>query len=152
MALKGDRHILYDDIKYFCNDVTERGVVLVHSGSGSSGLNMDDNTLNVVYLASNPSGLKPAGLLLNDFVNVDETRYHINFHKDEQRIGSKAHLLKKGWVVTNKVSGTPGAGDTAYLSSNGTIAPGQVNSGAPTVGKWKSKKDSDGYAVLEVDI
>lgn len=153
MALKGDRHILYDDIRYFCNDVTERGVVLVHSGSGSSGVNLDD-TLNLVTLpgTGSVSGLKPAGLLLNDFVNIDESRYPINYNKDEQRIGTKAHLLKKGWVYTDQlVSGnTPGAGDAAYLGASGKVSTTSTN--AARVGTFKGRKDGNGFVSVEIDI
>ncbi len=153
MALKGDRHILYDDIRWFCNDVTERGVILVHSGSGGSGTSMD-NILNLVTLpgTGSVSGLLPAGLLLNDFVNVDESRFHINFQKDEMRIGGKAHLLKKGWVFTDQlVSGnTPKAGDKAYLGASGKVSTTSTN--AAEVGTFKSRKDGNGYVLLEVDI
>lgn len=153
MALKGDRHILYDDIRWFCNDVTERGVILVHSGSGGSGVSMDD-TLNLVTLpgTGSVSGLLPAGLLLNDFVTVDESRFHINFAKDEMRTGGKAHLLKKGWVFTNmlKSGDNPSAGATAYLAASGKVSTTSTN--AATVGTFKGHKDSSGYVLLEVDI
>jgi hypothetical protein len=153
MGLRGDRHILYDDIRWFCNDVTERGVILVHSGSGGSGVSMDD-TLNLVTLpgTGSVSGLLPAGLLLNDFVSVDETRYHINFSKDEQRTGSKAHLLKKGWVFTDmlKTGDNPAAGNPAYLAASGKVSTTSTN--AARVGTFKGRKDSDGYVLLEVDI
>lgn len=154
MALKGDRHILQDDISYFCNDVTERGVILVYSGSGGSGTSLD-NILNLVTLpgTGSVSGLKPAGLLLNDFVNVDETRYHINFAKDEQRIGSKAHLLKKGWVFTNKLKtgDTPGQGDTAYLAPSGEVSTSSANSAAQ-VGKFGGRKDPNNYVRVDVNL
>jgi hypothetical protein len=150
--LKSDRHLLYDDIRHFCNDVAERGVILVYSGSGGSGNNMD-HPLALVTLpgTGSVSGLRPAGLLINDFVSVDETRFHRNFAKDEMPVGSKAHLLKKGWVHTNKVSGNPGAGDVAYLAASGNVSPTQAT-GAATVGKFGGRKDSDGYALLEVDL
>lgn len=154
MALKGDRHILYDDIRWFCNDEVERGGILVHSGSGASGVSMDD-TLNLVTVpgTGSVSGLLPAGLLLNDFVNLDESRFHLNRHRDEQRLGSKAHLLKKGWVFTNKlVSGnTPKAGDPAYLGASGYVSTSSANSAAQ-VGTFKGRKDGDGYVLVEVDI
>jgi hypothetical protein len=153
MALKGDRHILYDDIRWFCADATERGVILVHSGSGASGVSLDD-TLNLVTLpgTGSVSGLVLAGFLLNDFVDIDETRFHMNNHKDEQRVGSKAHLLKKGWVFTNKlVSGnTPSAGLPAYLGASGNVSTTSTN--AARVGTFKGRKDGDGYVLVEIDI
>jgi hypothetical protein len=39
-------------------------------------------------LYTDPSG-KVAGLLLNDVVDVDETRYHRNFQKDEMKKGER---------------------------------------------------------------
>jgi len=151
--LKGDRHLFYDDIRYFCNDVTERGVILVHSGSGASGVSLED-TLNIAYLpgTGSVSGLKPVGLLLNDFVNVDLSRYKLNEHKDEMQIGQKAHLLKKGWVHTDKLKSgdTPSAGVAAYLAPSGEISTTSTN--AARVGTFKGRKDSDGFVLLEVDI
>lgn len=152
--LKGDRHLLYDDIRWFCNDVAERGVILAHSGSGASGVSLDD-TLNLVYLpgTGSVSGLLPAGLLINDFVDIDETRYHINHHKDEVRVGGKAHLLKRGWVYTDKLKSgdTPKAGDAAYLAPSGEVSKTQAT-GAAQVGTFKGRKDADGFVLLEVDI
>lgn len=153
MALKGNRHILYDNIKCFCNDVTARGVILVYSGSGASGVNLD-NTSALVTLpgTGSVSGLKAAGLLLNDIVNVDQSRYHINFQKDEVQIGGKCHLLKKGNVYTDQVvSGdTPAAGTTAYLGASGKFSTTSTN--ADTVGRFAGRLDQDGFVEVEVDI
>lgn len=153
MALKGERHILYDDIRYFCNDVAERGVILVHSGSGGSGTSLE-NTLDVVYLpgTGSISGLLPAGLLLNDMVNVDEGRYRLNPMKDENRIGGKCTLLKKGWVHTDdlKSGDTPYAGAPAYLAPSGKVSTTSTN--AARIGTFKGVKHTDGFVLLEVDI
>lgn len=148
MALKGDRHEFQTDISFFCNDVTERGVILVHGSSGS-GASMD----NKLAIASLPgtavSALKPIGLLLNDMVNVNLTRYALNQMKDEMQIGGKCTLLRKGWVVTNMITGTPVAGDKAYLAANGKVTP---TAGGPAVGAFLSAKDEKGYAKVEVNL
>jgi hypothetical protein len=153
MALKGDRHIVYDDIRYFCNDVTERGVILVHSGSGASGRSMDD-TLNVAYLpgTGSVSGLKAVGLLLNDFVDIDESRYQLNKNKLEERVGGKAWLLKKGWVYTDQLKSgdTPSNGVAAYVAPSGEVSTTATN--ADRVGTFKGRKHTDGFVLLEVDI
>jgi len=81
MALKADRHELQTDISFFMNEVASRGGVAVFSTAGS-GAAMDSNKALVTYKAM-PSGSVPAGLLLNDMVNIDQTRQHINWHKDE---------------------------------------------------------------------
>jgi hypothetical protein len=147
MALKPHRHEFQTDITFHCNDVTERGVVLVFGSSGSGDAMDDPNA--VVSLAAVAGTNKPAGLLLNDMVNVNLARYHLNFNKDEMQIGGKCTLLKKGWVVTNKITGTPVAGDKAFLGANGTVTP---TAGTALVGQFLSAKDSGGYAKVEVNL
>jgi hypothetical protein len=153
MALKGDRWEFYTDISYFCDAATERGVVLVHSSSGS-GIALDQ-TAAVVTLPGTgvTTALKPAGLLMNDMVEYDATRYHLTGLKDEMKVGGKCTLLKRGWVVTNMLATgiTPTAGDVAYLAPNGKITNATTNS-PPAIGKFLSGKDENGYAKVEVDL
>lgn len=148
MALKPSRWEFQTDISYFCNSVTERGVILIH-GSTGSGEALDDKSAVVSLPGATPTGLKAAGLLLNDMVNLDLTRYRITHQKDEMQVGGKCTLLRKGWVVTNKVLGTPVAGDKAYLGANGNITP---TSGGPLVGAFLGAKDPQGYAKVEVNL
>jgi hypothetical protein len=165
MALKGDRHELQVDVAYFNNDVSERGVILVYGqggGSGSlasvpsaSGAAMD-NAQAVVSLAANPSGLTPAGLLLNNQVNIDQTRQHINFMRDEMIVGGKCALLRQGWVVTNKVTGSPAAGNKAYLTANGNLTPTLSATGGlkatPQVGEFMGALDESGFVKVAVHL
>ena len=63
----------------------------------------------------------PVGILLNDVVNKDLTRTHLNQHKDEVQKGGKVTVLRKGYVVTNAITGQdPVAGSGAYASEAGT--------------------------------
>ena len=151
MALKSDRVEAYTDISFFCNDTTaERGGIMVFNTLGS-GVAMDDSNAVVTYAASQ-SGKVPAGLLLNDVVNLDLTRQHINWHRDEVQVGGKVVVLRNGEVVTNMlVSGiTPSAGDAAYVGASGLIGTSSTN--AAKVGQFLSKKDADGYARVSVNI
>ena len=87
MALKGDRYELQTDVSFFMNEVAERGgCVTLASTSTPSGVAMDSSA-NVVTYVTNPSGKVPLGILLNDMVNIDLTRQHINWHKDELQKG-----------------------------------------------------------------
>ena len=99
MALKTDRSTLQTDISFFMNEAATRGGVAVIS-TGGSGASMDNGTALVTYAAA-PSGKVPVGLLLNDMVNIDLTRQHLNQHKDEVQKGGKSTLLNKGWAVTS---------------------------------------------------
>lgn len=151
MALKSDRIEAYTDISFFCNDTTaERGGIMVF-GSTGSGIALDDSNAVVTY-AANPSGQVPAGLLLNDVVNLDLTRQHINWHKDEVQTGSKVTLLRQGQVTTNLVvSGvSPVAGSSAYVGANGYLTTSDTDS--VKVGTFLSAKDSDGYAKVDINL
>lgn len=151
MALKPYREIYVDDISFFMNVTAERGLIVVHDSSGS-GEALDQATAYVaVPTGQAPSTTAPAGLLLNDVVDVDLTKYPINWHKDEVQKGSKVWLLRHGKVNTNKISGTPTAGNPAYYTSAGLLTPTDPGSG-PKVGRFLSKKDSDGYAKVEINI
>ena len=101
----------------------------------------------------------PVGILLNDVVNKDLTRTHLNQHKDEVQLGGKVTVLRKGYVVTNSIEGTPAAGDIAYVHNNGNISNGAsiavatlVGSGNLAIGRFLSSKDEDGYAKVEVNL
>jgi hypothetical protein len=150
MALKPDRIEAYTDISFFMNEVGERGGVVVHSTSGS-GVSMDDPNAVVEY-AADQSGTVPAGLLLNDVVNLDLTRQHINWHKDEVQVGSKVTLLRQGQVTTNVVvTGLDiSAGSAAYYGANGALTTDSTDS--VQVGRFLSDYDADGYVKVDINI
>lgn len=155
MALKPLRHEFKTDISFYQTSGTlERGLILVHDLSGS-GQAMDQALALVKKPEEGLSGSAPAGLLLNDVVDIDLTRQHINFHKDEVQKGGKVTLLRIGTVVTDAVSGTPTAGNPAYFNQAGQLTPTQLSWGSvtvPAVGRFLSKKDQDGYAKVEINI
>jgi hypothetical protein len=154
MALKGNGYTVEDDISMTCESVAERGVGLVIKTAGS-GIALGDSR-NKADLVANPSGYKPAGLLFNDVVDYDVTRYHGNFHKNETRKSFPCHLIRKGRYTTNKVSGTPAPGDPAYLTTNGQFTPTVSSTGGtvatPKVGSFFSGKDADGYATIDINL
>lgn len=151
MALKGDRLELQTDISFFCNDSTNRQkgmcVCLNTAGSGAA----MDSAVALATVKTDPSGAYPLGILLNDVVDIDLTRQHVNWHKDEVIKGGKVTILRKGWVVTNNITGTPTVGATAYVNGTGTISTTQM-AGAAAIGQFLSSKDADGYAKVEVNL
>lgn len=156
MALKPDRYEFQTDISFFMNEVAERGGVVVMNGT-PSGAAMDAAN-NLVTYAANPSGKVPMGILLNDVVNYDLTKHHINPYKNEIQKGGKVTVLRKGYVVTNKIStsGTPVAGDYAYLADSGLISTSAralvLDGGAQPIGRFMTAKDTDGYAKVEINL
>ena len=150
MALKPDRQIVVTDISYYMNEVAERGLIVIHS-TGGSGAAMDDSSALVATPGATVSGTDPAGLLLNDMVNLDLTRQHYNQHKDEMQLGGKVTLLRRGWVVTDQISGTPAIGEQAYYNEAGELTATAVANGTQ-VGRFLSTLDADGYAKVDINI
>ena len=156
MALKTDRSTLQTDISFFMNEAATRGGIATIS-TGGSGASLDNGNAVVTYAAA-PSGKVAVGILLNDMVNIDLTRQHLNQHKDEVQKGGKVTLLTKGWVVTNSLEGTdPNAGDLAYISHSGNLSAdaGLAGSDATNemiVGRFLSDVDEDGYAKVFIDL
>jgi len=158
MALKTDRSTLQTDISFFMNEAATRGGVVALS-TGGSGAAMDQGSALVTY-AGSPSGKVPVGLLLNDMVNIDLTRQHLNQHKDEVQKGGKVTLLQKGYVVTNNLEGTsPSAGDAAFLAHSGNLSVSDLSNddtdadgSTRVVGRFLSGVDEDGYAKVFIDL
>ena len=160
MALKSDRNEVQTDISFFMNEVATRGGV-VSLSTGGSGAAMDQGSALVTYAASG-ARVVPMGILLNDMVNLDLTRQHINQHKDEVQKGGKVTVLTRGWVVTNNILGTPKAGEKAYAVGEGIGAAtaGSIcnatsfpaASGALCIGRFMSRADADGYAKVYVNL
>ena len=149
MALKGDRHELDTEVTYFMNETASRGQVVSISTQGS-GAAMDSASA-LATVAAEASGATPLGILLNDVVKIDQTRQHLNWHKDEVQQGGKVTILTKGFVVTDQISGTPTAGQAAYVSDSGLIA-GTQDGTALQIGRFLSTKDADGYAKVSVNL
>ncbi len=150
MALKPDRIELLTDVSFFMNTTAERGGVVSVVTAGS-GVAMDDANAVVEYAAA-VSG-KPVGVLLNDVVDLDLTRQHINWYRDEVQKGGKVTLLRQGQVTTNRLvaGATPSAGVDAYVGASGLIGTSNASS-AVKIGQFLSAKDADGYAKVSVNL
>jgi hypothetical protein len=153
-----------DIVDFFNNDTSsaksstkaERGGIAVISTAGS-GVAQDDGSAVVTY-AADPSGKFPLGVLMQDVVNYDLTVRDANVHKQEVQTGGKVTCRDKCWVVTDWVfpGVTPTAGQKAYLTQSGYVintagaAPSDITT--PTVGRFLSTKDEDGYVKLSVNV
>lgn len=150
MALKADRVEHLTDIGFYKSDtVAERGGIVVHS-TGGSGAAMDDSLAQVADVAAYTD--EPAGLLLNDVVNIDLTRQQYNAHKDEMQLGGKVTLLRRGTVVTDQISGTPVIGEQVHFALDGRLTTASEQATSDQVGRWLSVLDADGFAKCEINI
>ena len=153
MALKSDRNELQTDISFFMNETATRGGVVSMSTAGS-GAAMDQGAALATYSAT-ASGKVPLGILLNDMVDLDLTRQHINQHKDEVQKGGKVTILRKGYVVTNNIEGTsPTAGAQAFPAHSGNLSITDIvgDGTVSAIGRFLSTEDEDGYAKVEINL
>jgi hypothetical protein len=154
MALKADRNELDVDISFFMNETGEKGQLVCLSTVGSGAAMDQANAL--VQQAPATATTIPVGVLLNDVVDIDLTRQHINWHKDEVQKGGKVSILKKGYVVTDKITGVPTAGALAFMddadTGNFAVAGSLDDTEYNAVGRFMSILDEDGYAKVEVNL
>lgn len=152
MALKGDRLELETTVHYFMNEEATRGGMATLS-TAASGAALDNSVHLVTYVATAVSGAVPIGLLLNDMVNVDQTRQHINQHKNEVQQGGKVTLLRKGNVTTSSIvpAITPVAGEAIFVGHSGLLTNVQQE-GAFQVGEFESSPDEDGYVSANINL
>jgi hypothetical protein len=157
MALKADRIEESTDISHFYNAGTAtRGGVVLLDAANASGAAMDQGANLVKYAIASASDV-PIGVLLNDVVNKDLTRTHLNQFKDEVQKGGKVTVMTRGQVTTSNLTGSPAAGGLAFAcgTTAGNIATSggdAAESGALCIGRFLSVKDSDGYAKVHVNL
>jgi len=152
MALKGDRYEAITSIEFFMDQVAERGGVVCQTTGCGSGAALDQFASQVEY-AANPSGRYAVGLLLNDVVNLDLTKQHMNWYQNQMQKGGKATLLRDGWVVTNMLhtNVSIGAGSGAYLTVSGLLTT-NTSSGNLKVGRFEQTVDADGYCKVYIKL
>jgi hypothetical protein len=157
MALKADRIEESTDISHFYNGAAvTRGGVVVLDAANASGAAMDQGANLVKYAACTAGTEVPMGILLNDVVNKDLTRTHLNPYKDEVQKGGKVTVMTRGQVTTSNITGDPTPGQVAYASEtlgeiSATAADAEA-SGNLAIGRFLSVKDSDGYAKVSVNL
>lgn len=156
MAIKegGNKFIGVHTITKSCLAIADRGVVACYSVAGSgAGIGV---TAGAVDVFAAGSGNKPAGILLVDVVDVNQTRYHVNYYKEIMTSGSPVPLLLQGRLTVNGITGTPTEGAPAYMGAAGgyttTLSATGGLAATPRVGTFDSIKDADGFATIEFNL
>lgn len=151
MAIKNTDYSAERHVNYFASGTFDDGVCLIMATGTYSGAALE-HANRYAYAASNGSGAVALGVSESKVVNYDLTRQKLNpFNPNEVQTGSKVSIIKHGWVNTNYISGTPTPGQTAYLAANGYMSATQLT-GYPTVGKFLTAKDGNGYATVQIDL
>jgi hypothetical protein len=135
----------------FMDEVAERGGMASYSTVGSG--EAMDSALQLATYAANGSGKVPAGLLIQDMVNLDLTLYHLNWHQSQVQKGGKVSLVRKGEFQTNSIEGSWTAPGPLYMGHSGLFTTVYTNDAAtPKVGKATSKLDEDGYGRVFINL
>jgi len=151
MGLKPDRREIDSTIDYFMNQTADRGGIVTISTSASG--SAMDNAAQLVHYPTNSSGQKAVGVLMCDVVNLDLTRQHMNWYKEEVQAGGKVTIWTKGTVVTDYIASgiTVTGGQTAYVGAGGRLT--NVSTGYnDAVGRFATTKDEEGFARVDVNL
>lgn len=152
MAVKPSRK--YDEgteITYFMNEVAEPGVCVVFGASSSGDGDGYDDALATVSLPASGDSYQAVGMLLTNVVDIDESKYARNEHRNEVAVGGAVTILTHGWAITNMIAEgvDPKSGDPAYYAEDGLWT--NVEDSAGRAGTFMTGKDSDGYAKIAVN-
>lgn len=156
MALKGDRAVYETNIRHICDTSGEAGTLFQLKASQPTGRGVGQGInfsapVAVPVTGTPASGTRIIGVALDDVISLDPVRQHRNFQRTDQLVGENVCLLTDGYIRTNKIVGTPAAGDTAYVGAAGAFSASQTNA-IPAVGKFETSKDTDGFAIVTVKI
>jgi hypothetical protein len=146
MALSPRRQQVWTEVHMAMAAASERGVICSHTA----------NPGEVTHLA-NPTGVgtAPVGLLLDDVEAMNFDRHGEYRNRMVVDVGSVVGLAAKGDYETNLVVGTPAPGDVAYLAASGWVSPTQLTDGitaAPAVGRFRTGKNANGFALVHIDL
>ena len=152
MALKPDRDTQgQEDITYRMNVPLEQGY-FVSVDTVGSGVAMDSE----VHLAK--AGVATVGtpalgcLMTSVRGDYDQTKH---YGVSDSPLGGKVSILRRGWVVTNAVTGDPAKGQVAIMAASGTVTGIAQETYTPAthvkVGRFDTQKDSNGFARVSVD-
>lgn len=154
MALKPNRTVFAENLRWKSEAAVTAGAALT-TGTQPSGAGVGD-AVNLaapvakMYSGAPASGTKFVGVSMDDVVAFDTTvTPRTSYPPTTRKVGEPFLVGEYVEVWTNMITGTPALEGDAYLAADSTFGVTSVNSNG-VVGKWKSTKDADGYALLQV--
>lgn len=139
-----DQALNRTNLRFFCDDVVAKGSVveLADMHPGVSG-----ETFPVVRPGYH-SG-QPMGVILNDVVNKDLTRCHLNWNSGEVQVGGKVSICQEGWLTIGSFDNHVKAGSIIYYDKEGL--PTTRDTGR-SIGRAMSSSDADGFVQVRVQL
>ena len=104
------------------------------------------------------SGDTTIGMLLYDVRVSDENGELLIYRPDKAAqmqcaiSGQPVPIVSRGIFVYSGVAGSPEAGKKAFLSGDGSLAPGDANCSATVVGTFLGPKDANGWVYLKLNV
>lgn len=146
MALSPRRQQLWTEVHFALNNAAERGAIASHTSTAGEATTL-----------ANPTGVgtAPIGVLLDDVEPMNFDRHGEYRNRMVVDVGSVVGLGAKGDYETNLIVGTPAPGNPAYLAASGHVSPTQLTDGitlAPLVGRFRTAKNANGFALVHVDL
>jgi len=149
MALAPSRQVFQDQIRFALDEVAERGVICcIVAGTTAAG---------EVTAAAVPTGVgvQAVGILMDDVEDLNYDRHGEYRQRNVVDVGSVVGIAVKGDFETDRLTGSPVAGNDAYLGPNGTLSPTQLTDGitaAPRLGYFLSAPNANGFAAVHLDL
>ena len=152
MAIKGPRNFSLgadSEISYFMNEAAEAGIIVVYTADDITDLSLDNAANEVAIPTDNDDGY-PAGLLLQDVLDLDLTYSAGPLWGTQALVGEKVELAKGGWYQTDKLKSgdTPERGEDAYYAADGELS----TSGIHRVGEFESGVNSEGFVRVRIQL
>jgi hypothetical protein len=154
MALKGPREEHITTSTYRMNETAAQGVGVWVSTAGS-GIGLDSAAQLATAAGTPTSGTtRFLGMLMTEVVNIDQTKQHINWHKDQVQQGNPVRILRDGWAITDRIYPgiTVAASESAYVYHSGFFTNVDNSDANTEVGFFETIKDEDGYATVYVKL
>ncbi len=139
--LKPKRMIRKTSCEFFCKEACCKGTVV--------GIEPDTDydIVAPLHLLKN----RPFGIIMNDVVDLDLTRQHINFYGDEVPHGGKVVVFRSGELLILMKQGYKVKRDTdIYVNPKTGLLTTKVTD--YKVGLSLSNQDSDGYVYIDFEF
>ncbi len=156
MAIKADMRLVMHNIKYKSDAAIRAGSAVIfktQTGSGGVGQGINEKaTIVTNYTGAPASGSKCVGVALNEVISTyADTLPRTLLRPTQQFVGEPVLIGEIVELWTNEITGTPAQLAPAYLATGSTFGTTSVNSN-PQVGTWMTTVDTDGYALLLVNV
>jgi len=128
----------------FCDVVAEQGSVVEL-------VKFEPSMVGNQYAVVRPGrhGGQPLGILLDNVVNADLGRRHLDFHKNEVQVGGKVRIAQGGQLLIGQFDEQVQIGDMLYYNNDGKLTTQHIGH---AIGVARTNSDQNGFVNMEVNL